>query len=194
MFDQSALVAETARLHKFALRLTKNKSDADDLVQATCLCALEKSDYFENGTSLFSWTSKIMFNTFVSNYRRRAKFESQYDPDSHVERLFVSPFQEIAAEMHDVKNAMRKLSSDHREILTLICVKGMRYTEVSELLQIPVGTVRSRLYRAREQLQAIMSLTDLSISRLTIQNKTPAKIKSSVMPIHRMEITHRDAA
>lgn len=156
MFDQSALIAETTRLHKFALRLTKNKADADDLVQATCLCALEKSDYFEDGTNLFSWTSKIMFNIFVSGYRRRAKFESQYDPEFHLDKMSVAPVQDIKTELYDVKKAMKKLSDDHRTILILICIKGMRYVEVSEMLQIPVGTVRSRLYRAREQLQALM--------------------------------------
>ena len=65
MFAQAALVTEMIPLNKFALRLTKNKNDAADLVQSTCLRALEKAHYFEEGTNLFSWTSKIMFNLFL---------------------------------------------------------------------------------------------------------------------------------
>jgi RNA polymerase sigma-70 factor (ECF subfamily) len=157
MFAQNALLAETGKLQKFAMRLAKNKADADDLLQATCLRALEKADYFENGTNLFGWTSKIMYNIFATNYNRRAKFETRFDPEPYLEKRSVTPAQEIAAELADVKRAMMKLSADHREILVMVCVKEMRYEEVSALLQIPVGTVRSRLSRAREQLQVIMN-------------------------------------
>ncbi len=157
MFSQTALVSETGRLQKFALRLTRNKADADDLFQSTCLRALEKAHCFEEGTNLFGWTSKIMFNIFVSGYRRRTKFETQFDPETYLEKSSVAPTQDISTEFEDVKRAMMKLSPDHRNILFLICVKGMRYEEVSEMFQIPIGTVRSRLSRAREQLQAIIN-------------------------------------
>ena len=156
MFTQSALVAETGKLQKFALRLTRNRPDADDLVQSTCLRALEKADCFENGTNLFGWTSKIMYNLFVSGYHRRAKFETRFDPESALEKITVEPMQDIVAQLADVKRAMKKLGAVHREILVLICVKGMRYEEVAKMLGIPAGTVRSRLSRAREQLQIIM--------------------------------------
>lgn len=156
MFTPSALVAETGKLQKFALRLTRNKSDADDLLQSTCLRALEKSHYFEDGTSLFSWASKIMYNLFVTDYRRRTKFETQYDPEGYIERETIEAPQYINAELADVNRAMMKISPEHRKILVFVCVKGMSYDEVSEILQIPVGTVRSRLSRARKQLQAIL--------------------------------------
>ena len=157
MFAQSALVAETGKLQKFAMRLTRNKADADDLVQSTCLRALEKADYFEDGTNLFGWTSKIMFNIFAASYMRRTKFESQYDPQPYLEKESMAPSQEVGAEVSLINKAMMKLSADHREILVLICVKGMHYQEVSEMLRIPVGTIRSRLSRAREDLQDIMN-------------------------------------
>jgi RNA polymerase sigma-70 factor, ECF subfamily len=156
MFTQNALMSEIGKLQKFSLRLTRNKADADDLLQSTCLRALEKKDYFMEGTNLFSWTSKIMFNIFVSGYRRKAKFETKFDPEIYLEKQTIPPTQEIKAELAEVQRAMMKLSSDHREILILISAKGMRYDEISEMLHIPVGTVRSRLSRAREQLQTIM--------------------------------------
>jgi RNA polymerase sigma-70 factor (ECF subfamily) len=160
MFTQNALVSETPRLNKFALRLTRNKSDADDLLQSTCLRALEKVDCFEDGTNLFGWTSKIMFNLFVSGYRRRTKHEVCFDPESHLENISVCATQELGAELVNVKRALLQLTSDHRRILVMICVNGLRYEEVAQTLKIPVGTVRSRLSRARRQMQVILGTTD----------------------------------
>ncbi len=157
MFAQSSLVAETGRLQKFAFKLTRNRPDADDLVQSTCLRALEKNDSFESGTNLFGWTSKIMYNLFVSGYRRRNKFESQYDPEIYLEKETVPPMQDVILEVANVKRAMRLLSSDHRDILIMICANGMSYQEVADELSISIGTVRSRLFRAREHLQGIMN-------------------------------------
>lgn len=152
MFAQKDLVAEIENLRKFALHLTRSKSDADDLVQSTLLRALEKSDYFEDGTSLRKWASKIMFNLFVTDYRRKTRFETQYDPEPCLQSQAVRAAQENQAELHAVGDAMKKLSTDHREILTMVCVRDMPYQEVADLLKIPVGTVRSRLSRARENL------------------------------------------
>ncbi len=156
MFAQNSLVEQTGRLQKFAYKLTRNKSDADDLVQSTCLRALEKNESFEDGTNLFGWTSKIMYNLFVSDYRRRTKFESQYDPDIYLDKEVVMPMQDVILEAENVKRAMLHLSNDHNEVLVMICVKGMSYQEVSDELDISIGTVRSRLSRARERLQIIM--------------------------------------
>ncbi len=156
MFTQNALVHEMENLRKFAFRLTGNAFDADDLLQSTVLRALEKKDYFQPGTNLFKWTSKIMFNLFVSTYRRKKKFETRYDPESYLENASVDGEQESKTELRLVREAMKSLSDEHSEILVMVCVKGMRYEEVADMLAIPVGTVRSRLSRAREQLQVIM--------------------------------------
>ena len=77
MFATQDLLEETEGLRKFALKLTKNVYDAEDLVQSTVLRALEKKELFQSGTNLFSWTSKIMYNMFVSNYRRKTKYETE---------------------------------------------------------------------------------------------------------------------
>lgn len=153
MFTQNAIVAEMDNLRKFALRLTGNMTEAEDLLQSTVLRALEKKDYFEPGTNLFRWTSKIMFNLFVSTYRRKKKFETRYDPESYLENASVDAEQEAKTELRLVREAMTQLSEEHNEILNLVCVRGMRYEEVASMLSIPVGTVRSRLSRAREHLQ-----------------------------------------
>ncbi|MGQ0527372.1 MAG: sigma-70 family RNA polymerase sigma factor [Alphaproteobacteria bacterium] len=157
MFNQTALIDEMQNLRKFAFKLTRKPHDADDLLQATILRALEKKHLFQEGTSIFKWTSKIMYNLFVSDYRRKVKFEVQYDPESYIERESVEASQDVKMELIRVQEAMNTLSDDHREILVMVCVKGLQYSEVSGLLQIPVGTVRSRLSRAREALQAALN-------------------------------------
>lgn len=158
MFTHTELVQEMPGLRKFALKLTRQESDADDLMQATVLKALEKSDMFQDNTNLFKWTSKIMYNSFVSEYRRKTKFETQYDPENYLEKYSTKETQDIEMEFREVQAAMEFLSPEHSQIITLICVQGMQYAEVSELLQIPVGTVRSRLFRARESLQTLLTI------------------------------------
>ena len=156
MFADTELLNESENLKKFALKLTRNDSDADDLLQSTLLRAIEKKDLFNEGTNLFSWTSRIMYNMFVSGWRRKSKFESQYDPEPYINSESVSACQDVKMEVASVNEAMKELSDEHRNILVLVCVQGMPYQDVADHLDIPIGTVRSRLSRARLQLQAIM--------------------------------------
>ena len=156
MFNNQDLTQEMPRLEKFALKLTRNKHDAEDLLQSTVLRAIEKKHLFKENSDLFKWTSKMMYNLFVSGYRRKVKFESQYDPESYLENHAVEASQDIKVELTKVKEVMQKLSDDHKEVLIMVCTQGMRYQDVAKELDIPVGTVRSRLSRAREQLQALM--------------------------------------
>ncbi|MBU0800103.1 MAG: sigma-70 family RNA polymerase sigma factor, partial [Alphaproteobacteria bacterium] len=123
-------------------------------------------------SNLFSWTATIMYNIFVSAYRRRTKFETQYDPNEYIDRQAVAPAQDHSLQLSEVRSAMKRLSSDHSQIIMMVCIKGMRYDEAGEILQIPTGTVRSRLSRARKQLQELME--DSYRIRIT-QDQTTAK-------------------
>lgn len=158
MFTHAELLKETPSLRKFAYKLTRNADDADDLLQSTIVTALSKQQQFEQGTNLFSWTSRIMFNSFVSSYRQTARFETQYDPQYYIDQEYVEAPQENEADLDLVLEAMLSLSEDHREVLRMVCIDGMQYAEVAEALMIPVGTVRSRLSRAREGLQESLKL------------------------------------
>lgn len=163
MFSNTELLQHNERLEKFAYKLTRNEADAQDLLQSTLLRAIEKKELFKTGSNLYSWLSKIMYNLFVSAYRRKTKFETQYDPEPYIEKQKMDASQDIKMEFQDVDNAMDELSDDHREVLVMVCVKGMQYAEVSDKLDIPVGTVRSRLSRARENLQARLEETKETI-------------------------------
>ncbi|MGM0422698.1 MAG: sigma-70 family RNA polymerase sigma factor [Pseudomonadota bacterium] len=153
MFKSSELTNELSGLKKFAYKLTRNESDAEDLLHNTCVRALEKKHLFKEDSDLFKWSSRIMYNLFVSEYRRKTKFETQYDPETYLEKQSVDAAQDTRMEILQLEQAMDALSEEHREILVLVCVQGMEYAEVAKCLSIPVGTVRSRLSRARTNLQ-----------------------------------------
>lgn len=152
-FAHSELLQEMDKLHRFARKLCRNDHDAEDLLQSTMLKALEKKHMFADGSNLFSWISKIMYNDFVSAYRRRVKFETQYDSENLIMNQSVMPEQEQKSALAEIDDAMKSLSDEHKTILICVCAQGMKYKDVARLLSIPVGTVRSRLSRAREQLQ-----------------------------------------
>ena len=97
-----------------------------------------------------------MFNLFVSDYRRKVKHESQYSPYLYIDRQTTEPTQDLSLELANVSIAMNKLYPKYREIIILVCIKGMNYGEASEILHIPVGTVRSRLSHARKALQFLI--------------------------------------
>jgi len=178
MFTDNQLITEMDRLKRFAMRLTKNEANADDLLQNTVLRAFEKKHLFKEGSNVFSWSSKIMYNLFVSDYRRKVKFESQYDPEPAISKMTASVDHEDHMMLQEVGEAMNRLSDEHREILVMISVQGMKYEEASEKLNIPVGTVRSRLSRARTMLTDLLDNNQgqegFSISNDTIDNNRMA--------------------
>ncbi|MDF3023765.1 MAG: polymerase, sigma-24 subunit, subfamily [Alphaproteobacteria bacterium] len=156
MFSQEALTAERDRLYRFALRLTKQPSDAEDLVQSTMLRALEKREYFQEGTNLFNWTSRVMFNIFVSQYRRAKRIAARHDAAFTEAHSITQAPQETVTDLSRMRDCMKRLSKPHRDMLVMVCISGLRYEEVSQKLRIPVGTVRSRLSRARNELQHLL--------------------------------------
>lgn len=159
MFDNKELVENLDSLRKFALRLTGNISDAEDLLHSVVLRAIEKKALFEPGSNLLAWTSKIMFNTFATQYRRKVRFETKGDPDDVIEKESIEAVQETSLQVAEMMDAMKCLSHDQQEILILAGAKGQKYEEVARTLDIPVGTVRSRLARARSNLQAAIEHT-----------------------------------
>lgn len=153
MFDHNLLVDEVPRLKRFALHLTRSEFEADDLLQATLLRAMEKDHLFQDDSNLPKWLSKMMYNLFVTDYRRKSRFETRFDPQAIIDNLFCKASQEYWAELVNVARCMEELSEEHREVLYMVCIQGMHYQDVAETLGIPLGTVRSRLSRARRQLE-----------------------------------------
>lgn len=156
MFAQEELIPQLEGLRRFSMKLTSNGPDSDDLLQSTVLRAFEKQHLFEDGTNLLHWTSKIMFNIFVSNYKRRVKREYQFDPELLLNSISIEPDQEDHLYFKAVCEAVDNLSPQHKEIIKTICYEGLSYEDAAEKLDIAIGTVRSRLARAREKLTELL--------------------------------------
>jgi len=145
------LVALLPRLRRFAYGLSGQRDDADDLVQAACERALERSDQWEPGTRLDSWMYRIIQNLWFDRLRSRKVRGDLVDieaieprADEHAHRA-----PELRSDLARVSDALQQLRPEHRELLMLVCVEELSYKEAAELLQIPMGTVMSRLARAR---------------------------------------------
>jgi RNA polymerase sigma-70 factor (ECF subfamily) len=139
-------------LKSFALRLTKDPNDADDLLQASAELALSKIHQYTPGTNLRAWLFTIMRNCHINEVRRRARRGVPADANE-CEELFPQAARQVdQMEVRDVVRACQTLSHDHREVIGLAGIEGRSYAEMSEILDVPVGTVRSRLSRARNNL------------------------------------------
>ncbi len=158
-------------LYNTAVRMTRNPQDAEDLVQETYLKAYKNFEKFEPGTNLKAWLFKIMKNTFINNYRRQqaippqsdfaeieGAFESQLSDD--VTRRSKNPEDELLEGVmdEDVQKALDELPEDYRLVVTLADLEGFSYKEIADILEIPLGTVMSRLYRGRRLLEEALLL------------------------------------
>lgn len=145
-------------LRAFARGLCGRADFADDLVQETLLRAWQARERFQPGTSMKSWTFVILRNAFLSE-ARRSRFHGDYDPDA-AERLLSRPAdQEDGIHMGDLKSAMMRLSLERREALLLVGAGGLSYEEAAEIAQCAVGTMKSRVSRARRNLEELLDAT-----------------------------------
>lgn len=136
----------------YARSLTRNPVTADDLVQDTIVRVLTSIEKFD-GSNFAAWSNTILHNRFIDECRR-VRFQGLSIEDVPVMALAQKPTQDTAVELDETLRALDELSPKNREIITLICVNELSYGRAARLLKIPVGTVRSRLSRAREELLA----------------------------------------
>jgi RNA polymerase sigma-70 factor, ECF subfamily len=148
-------------LFRTARRLTLSGDDAEDLVQETFMQAWKSFDHYEAGTNCRAWLYKIMFNK-LDHYRRRkytqAKYVQEMPPDDLVfaNAVYAAPIPEHLTD-DEIIAALMKLSAHYREVVLLTDVHEFSYREAAEILNIPIGTVMSRLSRARAQLKKLLS-------------------------------------
>lgn len=176
-------------LYNTAYRMTRNAQDAEDLVQETYLKAYRAFDRFEAGTNLKAWLFKILKNTFINEYRRRQHAPAQTD-FADIEESFESqladdaaggiknPEDELLQDVldEDVQRAIDELPVDYRMVVLLADLEGFSYKEISDILDIPVGTVMSRLYRGRRLLQR--SMLDYARGHGYLRGGEPTKMRS----------------
>ena len=152
------MLATLPSLRAFAVSLTGRHDKADDLVQDTIMKAWAKQDSFEMGTNIKAWLFTILRNEFYSQMRKRGR-EVQDSEGAFTERLSVHPAQYGAMDLEDFKKALDSLPADQREAIILIGASGFSYEEAAEICDCAIGTMKSRVSRARVRLQELLGIS-----------------------------------
>ena len=152
---RAGMTEQMPGLMRFALTLSKDRARAEDLVQETLMRAWRSRHTYEVGTNVAGWLTMILRNTFYSHHRKRS--HEVEDPDeTYAAALSIAPPQEDRLHLQDMQVAMGRLPPDQRDTLVLIVLNGLSYEEAALAMGCKVGTVKSRMSRARERLAEIL--------------------------------------
>jgi RNA polymerase sigma-70 factor (ECF subfamily) len=151
---RDAMIAAIPQLRRFAVRLA-GRQQADDLVQQTLLQACSKIRSFDSTSPILPWLIAILRNQFYSEWRKRGREVEDVD-GIYSSTLVIGPNQIAHAELKDLDAALLKLSDEMREAVIAVGWKGLSYRDAARAFDCPVGTVRSRVHRARESLAALL--------------------------------------
>jgi len=167
-FEEQALPLLDS-LYSAAQRMTRNPTEAEDLVQETILLAYRNFHQFQQGTNIKAWLFRILTNTFINSYRKKSKQPERVDLPDVEDFYFMSesrrsdamasdPEMQVLSKFlyEDITAAIDRLPEEFRMVVVLNAVEGFAYQEIAEILDIPIGTVRSRLYRGRKLLQKLL--------------------------------------
>jgi RNA polymerase sigma-70 factor (ECF subfamily) len=155
------LLAAIPSLRAFAISLSGNPDRADDLVQDTLVKAWTHLDRFQEGTNLNAWLFTILRNTFFSDHRKRSREVEDVD-GIYTSRLVTVPEQAGHMDLGDFRTALMKLPEDQREALLLVGAQGFAYEEAAQICGCAVGTIKSRVNRARVRLAELLSFEDIT--------------------------------
>ncbi|MDO9432710.1 MAG: sigma-70 family RNA polymerase sigma factor [Pseudomonadota bacterium] len=158
---RNEVVAMIPALRAFAWSLSHNGSDADDLVQDTLIKAWTNRDKFEPGTNLRAWLFTILRNTYYTQVNRRRR-EVRDETGEYANTLSSPPTQDWSVAMRAMQAALARLPDEHREALILVGAAGLSYEEAAEICGCALGTIKSRVNRARARLLKIMDAQEAS--------------------------------
>jgi RNA polymerase sigma-70 factor (ECF subfamily) len=145
--------AEIPRLRRYARYLARDADRADDLVQECLMRAIARVDSWTPGTNLRAWLFVILRNCHINEVRRGQRISLVGETTTDYEVVPTPASQEAHVSLLEVRDAYLNLSEEHREVLLLVAIEGLQYEEAAAILEIPVGTIRSRLSRARQALR-----------------------------------------
>lgn len=162
---EDEIIPHLDAMYNFALRLTSDPSDAEDLVQDTIVKAFRFFSSYEKGTNAKAWLFRILKNSYINNYRKQSKQPNQVDYDEvatfyetiRAERTDTSDledkmFRDLIDD--DISNALDELPEDFRTVVLLCDIEDFTYEEIANMLDVPIGTIRSRLHRGRNLLKS----------------------------------------
>ena len=149
------IVALLPRLRRFARNLTRNSHDADDVVQIAVERALTRLDQWRRDAGLDGWMFKIVRNAWIDELRSRARRDKMFLAAEAGDMIGTDAVASTT-ELLSVQSAMARLPDEQREAVSLVLVEGLPYKEAADVLDVPIGTLTSRLARGREALQAIL--------------------------------------
>lgn len=156
------LIELLPNLRRFALSLTRSSTSADDMVQVTCEKALANKTSYQDGTRLDAWLFRIMRNSWIDQIRRNKTAGETIDIDDAFD-VIGEDGQAVAENtlmLASTRTAIAKLPDDQREVIILVCVEELSYQETSSILDVPIGTVMSRLARARKKIADDMGINN----------------------------------
>jgi RNA polymerase sigma-70 factor (ECF subfamily) len=151
------LLTSTRHLRAFAISLTHDVDRAEDLVQSTLLKACDRRNWFEPGTCLQAWLFTILKNDFHTEHRKRSREVEDAD-GAYAARLISLPDQLSGLELQDLSEALSQLPEWQREVLLMVGAEGLSYEEIAARQHVTVGTIKSRVNRARHHLAEILGL------------------------------------
>ena len=154
------LEEQIPRLRRYARALTRDISRADDLVQSCLTRAIAKQHLWQPDTDLRAWLFTILHNQHVNDVRRSVREGVSVPVEDMAPVLTVQPNATAVLQLRDLETAIAKLPQEQRQVILLVGLEGLRYEEVADILGVPIGTVRSRLSRGRDQLRVLMGMGD----------------------------------
>jgi RNA polymerase sigma-70 factor, ECF subfamily len=153
---QAQLVALLPRLRRFARTLTRNAHDADDLVQLALERALTRLGQWRPDSKLESWMFGIVKNAWIDEVRARGRRARLFAPEEEAEHIGVAA-TEAQIQLLSMQSAMERLPDEQRLAVALVLVEGLSYREAADIMEVPIGTVTSRLARGRAALEALLA-------------------------------------
>src|SRR5690349_6991505 len=167
------LEGEIPRLRRYARALTRNAARADDLVQETLVRALRKEHLWQAGTDLRAWLFTIMHNQNVNDVRRAIRDAATVDLENCSASLTATTDPTASRQLCELDHALAQLHEDQRQVILLVGLEGLSYEDAAAILDVPIGTIRSRLSRGREALRKLMDMESKSATSADFRNFTP---------------------
>jgi len=165
---------EIPRLRRYARALTRSGDRADDLVQDTLVRAMAKAHLWQAGTDIRAWLFTIMHNQHVNAVRRAIREQRTVDIEGLSSSLVATTDPTASRQLRELECALARLRGEQREVVLLVGLEGMSYETAAKVLAVPIGTVRSRLSRAREALRQFMDMNGEAKSASGARQRRPA--------------------